>query len=174
MFVLHPVASGSAAGKAAGSEGRQKNDEGGDDEVDPRLYSIRIGRSTGIEWGTDISFSWVYIRSIHPDGSAASCGEISVGDQVCGVRVYVWRCVRLCAGSGCLSVSLTRVRHPHSIVQGTEVCDAISCRRFGVVFIICSFFVSHRMAYFVRARLLQSFTTTVNQTQQFVPRSTEA
>ncbi|CAM9537171.1 unnamed protein product [Pylaiella littoralis] len=72
---------GSSAEKAAGIEGRQKS-EGGDDDRDPRLYSVRIGRGTGIEWGTDISFSWVYVRGIHPDGSAANCGEISVGDQL--------------------------------------------------------------------------------------------
>lgn len=56
--------------------------ETGGEREDPRLYSVRISRVTGIEWGTDLSFSWVYVRALQPSGAAANCGEISVGDQV--------------------------------------------------------------------------------------------
>ncbi|CAN0388883.1 unnamed protein product, partial [Ectocarpus sp. 13 AM-2016] len=59
------------------------------EDLDPRLYSVRIARATGIEWGTDISFSWVYIRTLQPDGAAANCGEISVGDQVCPLHLLL-------------------------------------------------------------------------------------
>lgn len=72
-------AEGPPAEKAEGEE----EDAG---EQDPRLYSVRISRVTGIEWGTDLSFSWVYVRALQPSGAAANCGEISVGDQVC----FVW------------------------------------------------------------------------------------
>lgn len=68
-------------GRPAGTAGDVKG-SGGEEDQDPRLYSVRIARATGIEWGTDISFSWVYVRALEPDGAAANCGEISVGDQV--------------------------------------------------------------------------------------------
>lgn len=53
-----------------------------DHEQDPRIYTVRISRATGIDWGSDISFSWVYVRDLYPSGAAANCGQISVGDQV--------------------------------------------------------------------------------------------
>merc|ERR1740139_66074 len=34
---------------------------------DPRLYRLRIPRAPGIEWGTDLSFSFVYVRTMDPD-----------------------------------------------------------------------------------------------------------
>ena len=62
-----------------GGEGQGKTSDG---EQDPRLYSVRISRATGIDWGSDISFSWIYVRDLTPSGAAANCREISVGDQV--------------------------------------------------------------------------------------------
>ncbi|CAN0006550.1 unnamed protein product [Scytosiphon promiscuus] len=82
-----PASPGSSpVGGGAEAKDRQQG-EGGDQEgQDPRLYSVRIARATGIEWGTDISFSWVYIRALQPDGAAANCGEISVGDQLIAIN----------------------------------------------------------------------------------------
>lgn len=62
-------------------EGGGRTEEGGE-PYDPRIYSVRISRVTGIEWGTDLSFKWVYVRALHPSGAAENCGQISVGDQV--------------------------------------------------------------------------------------------
>eukprot|EP00904_Undaria_pinnatifida_P001529 jgi/Undpi1/11377/HiC_scaffold_30.g13674.m1 len=67
-----------------GVEG-QEGEKGGD-EQDARLYSVRISRVTGIEWGTDLSFSWVYVRALQPSGAAALCGEVSVGDQLIAIN----------------------------------------------------------------------------------------
>lgn len=55
-----------------------------DISVDPRLYRVRIARYTGIEWGTDLSFSFVYVRNVDPSGPAY--GIVNVGDQLCELR----------------------------------------------------------------------------------------
>jgi ferredoxin len=50
---------------------------------DERLYRIRISRAPGIEWGTDLSFSFVYVRDLEPLGPASNGGIIQIGDQLC-------------------------------------------------------------------------------------------
>lgn len=50
---------------------------------DPRLYRVQISRATGIEWGTDLSFSFVYVRDMEPGGPAFMSNQISKGDQIC-------------------------------------------------------------------------------------------
>lgn len=57
-----------------------------DTNEDPRLYRIRIPRAPGIEWGTDLSFSFVYVRSMEPSGPASSSQMVNVGDQICELR----------------------------------------------------------------------------------------
>jgi len=34
-------------------------------------------------WGTDLSFSFVYVRDLEPTGAAAMSGQVKVGDQLC-------------------------------------------------------------------------------------------
>jgi len=34
-------------------------------------------------WGTDLSFSFVYVRALEPTGAAAVSGQVRVGDQLC-------------------------------------------------------------------------------------------
>lgn len=53
---------------------------------DERLYRIRLSRATGIEWGTDLSFSFVYVRELDPSGAATLTRKISKGDQICELR----------------------------------------------------------------------------------------
>lgn len=68
-----------------GGDSKKGAEEGEEQESgleDRRLYKVTIARSTGIEWGTDISFSWVYVRDLQPSGAAALSGEVSIGDQV--------------------------------------------------------------------------------------------
>jgi ferredoxin len=57
--------------------------------ADDRLYRIRLSRATGIEWGTDLSFSFVYVRAMDPTGAAAYTGEIALGDQICELAAVV-------------------------------------------------------------------------------------
>lgn len=64
----------------------QEQDTGIDIGIDDRLYRIRLPRAPGIEWGTDLSFSFVYVRAMDPTGPASLSGEISVGDQLCELK----------------------------------------------------------------------------------------
>ncbi|GAX18178.1 hypothetical protein FisN_25Hh162 [Fistulifera solaris] len=57
--------------------------EGIDLSLDPRLYKVRLSRAPGIDWGTDLSFSFVYVRDMDPAGDAAFSGEVQKGDQLC-------------------------------------------------------------------------------------------
>mmetsp|Transcript_14852 Transcript_14852/g.26573 ORF Transcript_14852/g.26573 Transcript_14852/m.26573 type:complete len:333 (-) Transcript_14852:8-1006(-) len=57
-----------------------------DVNADPRLRRIRLSRALGIDWGTDLSFSFVYVRDLEPSGAAAISGEVEVGDQICEMR----------------------------------------------------------------------------------------
>jgi ferredoxin len=65
-------------------------------DLDQRLFRIRLSRFTGIDWGTDLSFRFVYVRGIDPNGSAAravatgtSGQKIKVNDQLCEVQPVV-------------------------------------------------------------------------------------
>ena len=67
--------------------------DGDDDTIDinsdDRLRRIRLPRATGIEWGTDLSFSFVYVRDLETSGAAALSGEVEVGDQICELRPVI-------------------------------------------------------------------------------------
>lgn len=54
-----------------------------DVSIDERLYRTRISRAPGIEWGTDLSFSFVYVCELDPTGQASMLGMINKGDQLC-------------------------------------------------------------------------------------------
>mmetsp|Transcript_3484 Transcript_3484/g.5343 ORF Transcript_3484/g.5343 Transcript_3484/m.5343 type:complete len:303 (+) Transcript_3484:131-1039(+) len=56
--------------------------------LDERLFRVRISRVTGIEWGTDLSFAFVYVRALDPAGSASLAG-VSEGDQLCELHAIV-------------------------------------------------------------------------------------
>jgi ferredoxin len=60
-----------------------------DTSFDDRLYRVRLSRAAGIEWGTDLSFTFVYVRALDPSGDAAASGQVSVGDQLCELRPVV-------------------------------------------------------------------------------------
>lgn len=76
------------------SDGDNETIDGDDDgsidiNSDERLRRIRLPRATGIEWGTDLSFSFVYVRDLEPSGAAALSGEVKVGDQICELRPVI-------------------------------------------------------------------------------------
>jgi ferredoxin len=54
--------------------------------LDPRLFKIRLPRAAGIEWGSDLSFSFVYVRGMDPSGAAAFSGLIEPGDHLCEIQ----------------------------------------------------------------------------------------
>lgn len=63
-----------------------EEENGIDLSLDKRLYRIRLSRASGIEWGTDLSFSFVYVRGMEPGGAASLSGEVAVGDQLCELQ----------------------------------------------------------------------------------------
>lgn len=67
---------------ASDGESEEKDDRI-DLSLDDRLYRIRLPRAPGIEWGTDLSFSFVYVRDLDPVGPALMSGRVSEGDQLC-------------------------------------------------------------------------------------------
>lgn len=66
-----------------------KKSPGIDLNDNPALYRVRISRRTGIEWGTDLSFAFVYVRGLEPGGAAELVGKVRVGDQICELRPVV-------------------------------------------------------------------------------------
>lgn len=72
------------------AEPNDENSNGDNERIDlsedDRLYRIRIPRATGIEWGTDLSFSFVYVRDMEPSGAAKVSAMIDKGDQICELR----------------------------------------------------------------------------------------
>ncbi len=92
-FVVHSTTSLSMTSEESSGtslDDQKKNSAADDDDdgridlsVDNRLYRIRLPRAPGIEWGTDLSFSFVYVRDLEPAGPASLSGLISKGDQLC-------------------------------------------------------------------------------------------
>ncbi|GFH43694.1 hypothetical protein CTEN210_00167 [Chaetoceros tenuissimus] len=68
------------------SDSEQNQDNGIDISQDDRLYRIRLPRAPGIEWGTDLSFSFVYVREMEPAGPASLSDVVQKGDQICELR----------------------------------------------------------------------------------------
>ncbi|KAL7508327.1 hypothetical protein ACHAXN_008166 [Cyclotella atomus] len=68
------------------AEDSNEQEEAIDISVDSRLRRVRLSRATGIEWGTDLSFSFVYVRDLEPAGSASLSDQVEVGDQICELR----------------------------------------------------------------------------------------
>ena len=84
------IASNSRLSSSSSDEDNNNdNNEGIDLSIDDRLYRIRLPRAPGIEWGTDLSFSFVYVRAMEPTGPASMSGEINVGDQLCELKPVV-------------------------------------------------------------------------------------
>jgi len=68
--------------KATGTDGEGAVEA----ENDPWLYNINLSRATGLDFGTDLSFRWVYVRSVEPGGAADRSGEVSNGHQLIAVN----------------------------------------------------------------------------------------
>ncbi len=53
--------------------------------TEPLVYSLELPKATGIDWGSDLSFRWVYVQSLDPSGAAFKSGKIQKGDYIIGV-----------------------------------------------------------------------------------------
>lgn len=77
------------AATTTGDNDEEEENESVDITTDPRLRRIRLSRALGIDWGTDLSFSFVYVRELEPSGAASVSGEVEVGDQICELRPVI-------------------------------------------------------------------------------------
>lgn len=50
--------------------------------TDPRLVLVSLERTTGIDFGCDLSLRWPYILALTPDGAAQRSGLLQKGDQL--------------------------------------------------------------------------------------------
>lgn len=48
-------------------------------------YTLELPKRAGIDWGSDLSFRWIYVLSLEPTGAAAATGVIQKGDYVIGL-----------------------------------------------------------------------------------------
>lgn len=84
-WILFADSSSSSEDKSTSNETNQEIDV----KLDDRLYRIRLPRATGIEWGSDLSFSFVYVRDMDPSGPASLSSIVSKGDQICELKPVV-------------------------------------------------------------------------------------
>ena len=47
-------------------------------------YTIMLPKSSGISWGSDLSFRFVYVMDMDPAGEAAKSGIVKKGDYIIG------------------------------------------------------------------------------------------
>eukprot|EP00968_Pinguiococcus_pyrenoidosus_P004050 scaffold266_cov248-Pinguiococcus_pyrenoidosus.AAC.20 len=52
----------------------------------PEFYRVTLSRATGIDWASDLSFRWVYVRGVEPGSSAALAG-VKAKHQLVELRV---------------------------------------------------------------------------------------
>mmetsp|Transcript_24449 Transcript_24449/g.31759 ORF Transcript_24449/g.31759 Transcript_24449/m.31759 type:complete len:309 (+) Transcript_24449:104-1030(+) len=81
-----------------------------EEQDDPRLYSINLSRATGIDFGTDISFRWVYVMGLEPGGAADLTGLVEKGHQIVAVN-----------GESVLGATFDYVMQKLATVEGREV-----------------------------------------------------
>jgi hypothetical protein len=47
-------------------------------------YTVEMSKFAGIDWGSDLSFRWVYVVGLDPEGEAAKSKLIEKGDYIVG------------------------------------------------------------------------------------------
>uniref|UniRef100_A0A7R9ZQ23 2Fe-2S ferredoxin-type domain-containing protein n=1 Tax=Craspedostauros australis TaxID=1486917 RepID=A0A7R9ZQ23_9STRA len=88
LGAMHPrraTHSRSSPSFMAAYENENVDGEPVDLSLDDRLYRVRLDRFPGIDWGTDLSFSFVYVRGMEPAGAASLSGLVDKGDQLCEI-----------------------------------------------------------------------------------------
>lgn len=89
LLALQASSSGNQEGGTDNDNSPLPKNAGIDLSLDERLYRVRLSRFPGIEWGTDLSFAFVYVRALDPTGAASMSGQVAVGDQLCELRAIV-------------------------------------------------------------------------------------
>jgi len=65
-----------------------RKDESAESDKSPNesglTFTVEMGKSSGISWGSDLSFRWIYVMNIDPNSEAAATNLISKGDYIIG------------------------------------------------------------------------------------------
>jgi ferredoxin len=56
------------------------------DNINGISFDVELPRRAGIDWGTDLSFRWVYVVGLDPGGEAAKSGRVQLGDYIIGLN----------------------------------------------------------------------------------------
>ena len=54
-------------------------------EFGGQLFTVELPKRAGINWGADLSFSWVFVSSLESGGEAAQWGYLQKGDYLIGM-----------------------------------------------------------------------------------------
>jgi PDZ domain len=68
---------------AAAVEAVTPSDE--EEENKGLAFVVELPKRAGISWSSDLSFRWIYVQNLEPDGEAAKSGLIQKGDYIIGV-----------------------------------------------------------------------------------------
>jgi len=52
---------------------------------DPRLVTVTLDKTTGIDFGCDLSLRWPYVLALTPGGAAERQAELRIGDQLLSI-----------------------------------------------------------------------------------------
>eukprot|EP01041_Mallomonas_annulata_P005696 gene5696-11485_t len=50
------------------------------------VYNVEMCKTPGINWGADLSFRWIYVLGVEPNGEAYDSGLVQKGDYIIGVN----------------------------------------------------------------------------------------
>ena len=67
--------------RASAGSGRRRGEE--EEEADERFYTVTLPVIPGIDWGTDGSFRFVFVKGLEAGGPADRCGVVAPGDFLC-------------------------------------------------------------------------------------------
>lgn len=65
-----------------GSDGDANTDK---DSEDGFTYTVEMVKQAGISWGSDLSFRWVKVLDVEPNGAAAATKKVQKGDYIIGL-----------------------------------------------------------------------------------------
>ena len=56
------------------------------DLKDPRILTVSLDRTTGIDFGSDLALRWPYVLALTPNGDAMQTGQVQINDQLLAIN----------------------------------------------------------------------------------------
>jgi ferredoxin len=81
--------------------------------------SLSLSLCLESSWGTDLSFSFVYVRGMDPSGAASMSGQVEVNDQLCEITPV--QCMVVAAADDdddCVGTPINLIGAPFDFVMG--------------------------------------------------------